>query len=138
MSILSLDIGTKKIGVAYSEYELLADEFCTIKFTDENQAMMEILFLIKGKNVNKLIIGLPKNSNGSDSQQTSHVREFNKKMKQKIKSAKLKVEIFFEDEELTSKEAERILFNQGKSLEEVRERRDQLAAKLILDQYLNR
>lgn len=138
MSILALDIGTKKIGLAYSEHGLLAEEFCTIKYDDKLQAIAEILFLIKGKNVNKLVIGLPKNSNGSESNQTNHVREFNKHLEEKINSAKLKVDISFEDEELTSKEAERILFNQGKTLEEVRERRDQLAAKLILDQYLNR
>lgn len=138
MSILSLDIGTKKIGVAYSEHGLLAEEFCTINYASQLQAIIEILFLVKNKKVDQIIIGLPIRSNGSESAQTNHVREFSKLLEDKIKSSKIDAEIFFENEELTSKEAERILFNQGKSLEEVRERRDQLAAKLILDQYLNR
>ncbi|EKD56128.1 MAG: hypothetical protein ACD_58C00294G0002 [uncultured bacterium] len=138
MPILSLDVGTKKIGVAYSEYGLLADEFCTINYTSQLQAITEILFLIKNKKVDKLIIGLPCYASGTDSNQTNHVRDFSKKLEEKIKSSKIDAQILFEDEELTTKEAERILFSQGKSLEVVRERRDQLAAKLILDQYLNR
>lgn len=138
MPILALDIGTKKIGVAYSEYGLLADEFCTLKFNDENQVITEILFLIKNKKVDKIIIGIPKNIDGSESDQTNCIREFNKKLLEKIKLVDKNIQFFFEDEALTTKEAERILFTQGKTLEEVRERRDQLAAKLILDQYLDR
>lgn len=137
MSILSLDVGTKKIGVAYSEHGLLAEEFCTINYTSELEAITQILFLIKNKNVDKLIIGLPRHANGTDSAQTNHVREFSDKLKDKILNLSNNIQIFFEDEELTTKEAERILFDQGKSLEVVRERRDQLAAKLILDQFLN-
>lgn len=138
MSILSFDVGRKKIGVAYSENELLAEEFCTLKYQKINQVISEISFLILRKEVDKIIIGIPQRSDGTDSSETLHVREFSKKLEEQILQNSKKIEIFFEDESLTSKEAERILFNQGKSLDEVRERRDQLAAKLILDQYLNR
>lgn len=137
MSILALDIGTKKIGLAISQSELLAEEFCTIRSDQDDQMIMEIIFLIKRKKITKLIVGLPK-SPKTISVQEQKIKKLVEKLQDQLKKMDLKVEIFFEDETLTSKEAERILFSQDKSLQEVLERRDQLAAKLILDQYLNR
>lgn len=138
MPILALDVGRKKIGLAYSENGLLAEEFCTLHFQKIDQVITEILFLLLRKNIKKVVIGLPQRSDGSDSSQTSYVRDFSKRLEKQIHQDERKIEIIFEDETLTTKEAERILFNQSKSLEVVRQRRDQLAAKLILDQYLNR
>jgi putative Holliday junction resolvase len=138
MPILALDVGTKKIGIAYSENGLLSSEFSTIKSDSEDGLIVQILFLIKQKNVNKIVIGVPKNMDGSESNQTLIIKNFSDKLAKKVIASDLKIDFYFEDETLTTKEAERILFSRGKSVEEVRERRDQLAAKIILDQYLDR
>lgn len=137
MSILALDIGSKKIGLAISRSELLAEEFCTVSAGSVDQMIMEIIFLIKREKISKLVIGFPK-SLKTVSAQEKKIKKFANILQNQLKKLYLVMEIFFEDETLTSKEAERILFSQGKSLEEVLRRRDQLAAKLILDQYLNR
>lgn len=139
MSTLALDIGKKKIGVAISTSGLIASELGTITSRHESLAIGQIIFLVKQQKVEKIIIGLPKNIDGANSTQTDYVYRFSDKLKNKLKEYKLSpVVIDFEDESLTSKEAERILGEQGKSLEQIKERTDQLSAKLILDQYLDR
>lgn len=128
MAILALDVGEKKIGVAVSETGLVSHEFCTIHIKSQELALGEIVFLAKRKNVDTIVVGLPLNS---DSSQAKKIKNFAEKLKKFAK-------IVYEDESLTSKEAERILFGLGLSLDKVRERRDQMSAKIILDQYLDR
>ncbi len=138
MAILALDVGRKKIGVAISESELISSAYCTIDVKDDKSAVGEIIFLVKRNNIDKLIIGLPKNMDETESNETKHVREFAKIIENKLKQYKLKTKIYFEDERLTSKEAERLLFEKGMSKEKIRANRDKMAAKLILDQYLDK
>lgn len=137
MSILALDVGTKKIGVAISKSELISEEYCTIHYQDKKIAVGEIVFLIKKDNIDKIIIGIPKNMDNTDSLQTKFVKDFSKSLQKIILQFKLKTKIYYEDERLTSKEAENILFKKGLSIENVRRRKDQFSAKLILDQYLD-
>lgn len=126
MPILALDVGEKKIGVAISETGLVSHEFCTIH-KSQDLAFGEIVFLAKRKNIDIIVVGLPLNKDGS---QAKKIKNFTKKLKKFAR-------VVYEDESLTSKEAERILFGLGLSLDKVRERRDQMSAKIILDQYLD-
>lgn len=131
MAILALDVGEKKIGVAISRSGLLSEELTTIRFKDQKTAIGEIIFLIKREKIKTVIIGLPKRGNNS----ASKIEDFVDIINQKISAY---VSVIFEDETLTSKEAERILFSYGLNLEKMRERRDQMAAKIILDQFLDK
>ncbi len=138
MAILALDVGRKKIGLSISKSELISEEFCTINYLDQKKAIVEIIFLIKKNNIDKIVIGMPKNMDGTDSDMTKYVLDFVEIFKEKINLYNLKIKIFLEDERLTTKEAENLLFKKGLSIDTIKKRKDQFSAKLILDQYLDR
>jgi putative Holliday junction resolvase len=137
MSILALDIGKKKIGIAISRSGLIAYEYCTLFYDDKDRAVMELILIAKKENIKILVIGMPHNPDGNDKQQI-FTEDFSKKLKDKIAQFDLKIKIVFENEYLTSKEAESKLFELGLSPEIIRQRRDQMSAKIILDQYLDK
>lgn len=131
MNLLALDIGKKRIGVAISTSGIIAREYETITNDGFEEFASYIKKTIKEESIDKVIIGLPKSMDGSDSAYTKYVRDFTTKLKNVIKKPTV-----FEDERLTTNEAKRQLINLGASDEEIKKRIDQYAAKLILDQYL--
>lgn len=133
MNYLGLDVGKKRIGVAISESGVIASEYKTIIVSDINQIIRDIINICQKKEIQKIILGLPKNMDGSESEFTKEVRNFVEKMKKQIK-----IPILFEDERLTSKEAERLLKEQNVDFTKIKKRIDQFSAKLILEQYLEK
>jgi putative holliday junction resolvase len=129
MRILALDIGKKRIGVALSTSGIIASEFAT--FTNDQSTIEKIEEIVKKEDIEKIIVGLPKNMDGTNSEYTYYVLNFEKKIKKYIN-----IPIIFEDERLTTKDAELKLKAMGLSADEVKRRIDQFAAKLILEQYL--
>ena len=130
MKILALDVGRKRIGLAISQSGILVQEFLTMD-NKESSSFTEIAEIIEDEGIEKLVIGLPKNMDGTDAEITKYVEEFSKKL-----SAIISIPVDFEDERLTTKEAERQLRNSGLNHEEIEKRIDQYSAKLILEQYL--
>lgn len=126
MAILALDIGEKKIGVAISQSGIISQEFSTIHYNNMDTAFGEVLFLIKRKKADLVVVGLP----GNDLKSNYKITDFAKAISKHVR-------VIYQDETLSSKEAERVLFNLGLDLDKMRERRDQMAAKIILDQYLS-
>lgn len=133
MNYLGLDIGTKRIGCAISESGVIAREYKTIAVTDTNQAIKDIISICQKENIEKIVVGLPQNMDDTESDFTKEVKDFVQKMKVRIK-----IPIVFEDERLTSKEAERLLKENKIKKEELKKRIDQFSAKLILEQYLEK
>jgi len=131
MKYLSLDIGKKRIGIALSLAGTFCKEYKTLDFTTSDNLISDIKTIITENNIDAIIIGLPKNMDGSDSEYTLYVREIADKIKTKIT-----IPINLEDERLTSAEAERQLQEMGLARDEIKKRVDQYAAKLILEQYL--
>ena len=129
--IMALDIGTKRIGIALSDYlQVIATPHSFIDRTPENKAIEIICDLAKENRVEKIVIGVPINMDGSEGFQAKDCIEFS----QKISG----FDIIYEDERLTSEEAEsrlrarKIDFRKNKGLV------DQESACVILEQYLSR
>lgn len=130
MRVLGLDIGEKRIGIAFSDGETVGS-FPTVKFFDRDQAVSKILEICRSENVEKIVLGLPRN--GSNTASEDLVRSFAMELR---KTSDKPIE--FVDETLTSKEAERLLLGSGfdPKSEEYKKEIDRLSAKMILEQFL--
>ena len=129
--IMALDVGTKRIGIALSDYlQVIAIPHSFISRVPENKALEEIYKIAKENNVEKIVVGVPKNMDDSIGFQAQDCIEFS----QKIHG----FDIILEDERLTSEEAEsrlrarKIDFRKNKGLV------DMESAGVILEQYLRR
>ena len=129
--IMALDVGTKRIGISLSDYlQVIAIPHSFISRVPENKALEEIYKIAKENNVEKIVVGVPKNMDDSIGFQAQDCIEFS----QKIHG----FDIILEDERLTSEEAEsrlrarKIDFRKNKGLV------DMESAGVILEQYLRR
>ena len=131
MRIISLDVGTKRIGVAK------ADSTTRIAIpvgylTVDGSEWQEIARLARLNNTNLFILGLPRSNNGNETKQSKYVRKFATELKQHIPEAK----ISFQDESLTSVEAEERLKARKKPYE--KGEIDAEAATIILQDFLEK
>ena len=133
--VMGLDVGTKRIGIAMSDYLLLtAQPTETIQREPENKAIEKIEELCNANSVKKIVIGLPKNMNGTIGTQAEDCIKFADMLKTKLSD----IEFIFEDERLSSKQAENILALQGKKYTKNKGLVDLKSACIILQQYLDR
>jgi len=131
---LGLDVGTKRIGISISDpLAIIAQPLKTISRSPEQQSIAEIEKLCKEYDVAAIIIGLPKNMNGSLGSQAQDVIKFTKKIEEKIKTTTI-----FEDERLTSVAAEQMLIEQNIKPSRNKPLIDMAAAAIILQSYLDR
>lgn len=133
MKILALDIGKTKIGTALSIANIFAKEYLLIENSDKQKSIKQIKFIINKEKIRKIVIGMPKNMDGTLSDISIYVKNFSEKLKKEIS-----VPIFFEDERLTSQEAYNKLKKLNLSREEIKNQIDNYSAKIILEQYLNK
>lgn len=134
MRILGLDIGEKKIGVAMSdELGFTAQGIGVILRQGLKQDLNQVAALAEKYSVGKIVLGLPKNMNGTLGPQGELVKKFGEALKRSLK----KVEISYWDERLTTVEAERVLIHGDMSRKKRRCIIDKVAAVLILQSYLN-
>jgi len=126
--ILALDLGASRIGVAMAEGNLVST-LPTIDSKNREEAIQRILQIVRQEMVDKIVLGLPKGNLQSEDLVRSFAIELNKA---------ISLPIEFEDETLTSKEAERMLKNLkvNPQSEKYKKEIDKLSAKLILEQHL--
>ena len=129
--ILGLDIGTKRIGVAISDpLFITAQPLKAVFRTSDEKAVTEINEIINEYGIKAIIAGLPKNMDGSIGPQAQNCIDFMKNFSS--------VNVIFEDERLTSKQAEFILKEQGKKYTKQKQLVDIESACLILQQYMDK
>lgn len=129
--VMALDIGTKRIGIALSDYLLmLANGHCYISRNPEEKALDEIYKIANQNNVKKIVIGLPLNMDDSEGFQARDCKDFADKIQG--------YEIIFEDERLTSNQAEKNLRNRKIDFKKDKGLVDIESACIILEQYLSR
>lgn len=132
---MGLDVGTKRIGIAMSDFLLLTAQPCeTILREPETDSVKKIVELCKANSVKKIVIGLPKNMNGTIGSQAEDCITFSDMLKKELPE----LEFFFEDERLSSRQAENILALQGKKYTKNKGLVDLKSACIILQQYLDR
>lgn len=125
-SIISLDVGEKRIGVAVAHDGIkIAVPHSTID-VDEH-VVDAIARIVEQEKADLIVVGMPRNQSGETTAQTASVQDF---------AAKLEgiASLVFQDESLTSVHAEKILESRGQSY--MRGDIDSLAASLILQDYL--
>jgi putative Holliday junction resolvase len=133
MRILALDHGTKRIGIAPSdELKMIASplEFVLAEpFTDFVKRLKEI---IRTKEVELILIGMPRNMDGSYGPAALKVQEFIAVLKDLVA-----IPIKTWDERLTSAQAQRFLIQGGVRRQERKEKVDKMAASILLQSYLD-
>lgn len=129
MNIIGLDVGEKRIGVALFSDNLVVP-LVIIEATDLPVLISKIGHLCRQKKIEKIVIGIPKNS---DTFQADRIHKFAIEL-----TKSLNIEVDYTDETLTSKEAESQLKAGGLNpkTKKFKEEVDKLSAKLILEQYL--
>ncbi len=129
--VMALDVGTKRIGIALSDYLLmLANGHSYIPRQPDDKAVETICRIAKENNVEKIVVGLPLNMDGTKGFQADDCRDFASKIHG--------YEIIFEDERLTSNEAEENLRNKKIDFRKDKGLVDIESACIILEQYLAR
>ncbi|WP_078036045.1 Holliday junction resolvase RuvX [Oribacterium sp. C9] len=135
MRILGLDYGSKTVGVAITDpMGITVQPLKTIVRDRESalrKTLKEIQKIVEDNDVEKIILGLPLNMNDTEGERAKCTREFAEKLKLRVS-----VPIEFEDERLTTMEAAEILDESGVKRCEQKKVIDQVAAQLILEQYL--
>lgn len=133
MRILALDHGTKRIGVAISdEMELIAQPLEYIPAEPFDQFLARLRTLIKEKEVELILVGMPRNMDGSYGPAALKVQEFVAILKDA-----LAVPIQTWDERLTSAQANRLLIQGGVRRQQRKESVDRMAAAILLQSFLD-
>lgn len=130
--IVGLDIGKKRIGIAMSDaMGIIAQPVETISREPEHIAVDKIKKICKENNVKIIIAGLPKHMNNTIGEQAQDCIDF-------VENFKPDYQVVFEDERLTSRQAEYILAQTGRKYTKNKQLVDLKSACIILQQYLDR
>ncbi len=133
MAILGLDYGEKRIGVALANGEKhLAIPIAVIERASEKADMDKVLHLIKQYDVERIVVGLPRSLDGSIGPQAKEVLNFTGAV-----SRHTNIPVDTWDERFSTVAAESLFRDAGMKREKRRERRDAMAAAIILQGYLD-
>ncbi|AAP11294.1 MULTISPECIES: Holliday junction resolvase RuvX [Bacillus] len=136
MRILGLDVGTKTVGVAISdEMGWTAQGLETIKINEERGhfGFDRISELVKQYNVDKIVVGLPKNMNGTIGPRGEACQQFAENLREL-----LQLDVVMWDERLSTMAAERLLISADVSRKKRKQVIDKMAAVVILQGFLDR
>jgi len=131
MRVLALDWGTKRVGLAVSdEGEKIA--FALDKPIDSKDAINEIKQLVQKLEIGLILIGLPKNLKGEEASSAKKLKLFADDLFKAVG-----IPLNFVDERFTTVEAGKRLKEQGIKQKDQRGIKDNIAAQLMLQQYLD-
>ena len=134
MRYIGLDVGDKRIGVSMSDLlGFTAQGVETIHRKSNQETFDRIAQLINENDVTKLVVGLPKNMDGSLGEQGKKVQNFMDKF---LKHTE--IEIIYWDERLTSAAAHKMLITADVNRNKRKKVVDKIAAIYILQGYLDR
>lgn len=132
MRIMAIDYGDAHTGVAISDPTgLLAGMTTVINSRKADVVLEELEKLIKSHNVDELVMGYPKNMDGTEGPRAELYREFASRLEE---VSGMKVVLW--DERRTTIDAHQILFDAGKNAKKRKKIVDAVAASLILEGYL--
>ena len=136
MRYLGLDLGSKTLGIAISDESLMiASVLTTLRFSDDDYSatLLPLKEIIDTYGIQKIILGYPLNMNGTvgtRAEITLHFKE--------ILEENFDIEVFMEDERLTSVISNQILISADLSRKKRKKKVDGLAAQIILQSFLDR
>ena len=133
MRILCLDVGEKKIGVAVSDPTgSIAQAVRLLRRSSLADDIRELQTVIETYGISKIVLGLPKNLNGSLGKKAQEVMEFAKAI-----GPRIPVPITFWDERFSTNEAHRVFDLAQVTQKKRKPYLDMIASQLILQGYLD-
>ncbi len=137
MRIMGLDFGSKTVGVAISDpLQITAQGIEIIRRKEENklrQTLARIEALAAEYEVEKIVLGFPRNMNNTIGERAELSLEFKEKLERRTG-----LPVVMWDERLTTVAAERVMMEAGIRRENRKDYVDKIAACLILQSYLSR
>ena len=136
MRYLGLDLGTRTLGTAISDVTgTIASSYETIRFEekDYDSILPKIKNLVQEFNIEKVVLGLPKNMNNSIGFRAEETIEFKERLEKF-----LNIEVILQDERLSTIEATNYLLESDMSRKKRKKKVDSVAASIILQTYLDK
>ncbi|WP_203649474.1 Holliday junction resolvase RuvX [Secundilactobacillus yichangensis] len=137
MRLMGLDVGSRTVGVSVSDmlgWTAQGVEIIRINEDEKQFGIDRVKELVKKYEVTGFVLGLPKNMNNTLGPRAQASQDYGELLK-----ATFDLPVDFEDERLTTVEAERMLVEEADTSRKKRKKViDKLAASLILQNYLDR
>lgn len=133
MRLLGLDLGTKTLGVS------ITDKTCSLvrpldvirfQFEEYDVALEKIINVINEYNISEVVLGLPKNMDGSLGFASARSEKFKTILEEKG------IKVYLVDERLTTKDAENRIHEMGLNIKNTKSVIDSISACIILESYL--
>ncbi|MFC5713495.1 Holliday junction resolvase RuvX [Thalassorhabdus alkalitolerans] len=135
MKVLGIDLGTRRIGIAVSDamgWTAQGVETIHLKDEDVETSFPRIKELIKEYEITKIVVGLPKNMNGTIGPRGEQCQEYAQSLEKEIS-----LPVVMYDERLTTQAVERTLISADVSRKKRKQVVDKMAAVMILQGYLD-
>jgi putative Holliday junction resolvase len=133
MIILSVDYGDKRTGIAVCDkFEMLASPVCVITEWNIDSLANKIIDVAKEKRAEEIVVGLPKNMDGSEGFRADACKELGEKLK-----SLTEIPVNFWDERLTTVSAHKILSENNVRGKKRKAVVDAVAADIILQDYID-
>ena len=136
MRYLGLDLGTRTLGIAISDRSnLIASSLEVLRFENEDydSLLEKVKLIVEQYNITTIVLGLPKNMNNSLGSRAEVTLEFKKKLEDY-----LKIDVFMEDERLTTVQANKYMYQNNYSKQKKKKTVDSIAACIILQTHLDK
>jgi len=135
MRYLGLDLGSRTLGVAISDPTgLIASSYTIIRHNEEyDKLITEVNHIVKEKNIDEIVLGLPKNMNNTIGPKGELSYKFKEMLEKEIN-----IPVHLIDERLTTKQATDLLISNDTSRKKRKKVIDSVAATIILQSYLDK
>jgi putative Holliday junction resolvase len=132
MRVLAVDLGTKNIGTAISDaLGMTVRPVETIARSADERDIARLKVLVEDLEAEAVVVGLPLKMDGTVGDAAAAAMRFGEKLR-----GRLDIPVFMQDERLTSYEAEQMMIERGFAKRKRRDRSDEFAAMIILEDYL--
>ena len=130
--IMAVDLGERYVGIAVTDpLGITAQGLPTLDVKSEEETLEKLEILCKSNNVGKIVLGYPVNMNGTEGHRTEWVKQFGKKLIEKVG-----MPVLYRDERMTSQQALKTLHLLGKETRGNKDRINEISAVLILQSFL--
>lgn len=134
MTYLGLDLGSKTLGLSISDRTgIIASSLKVLRYSNYDELLDMLDEVIKERKIDALVLGNPKNLDGSLSKRSEETLEFKKLLENRFS-----LKVYLQDERLSTVEAERMLINNNTSRKNRKKVIDKIAATIILQAFLDR
>jgi putative Holliday junction resolvase len=133
MRVLGIDHGERRVGLALSDaLGIAAHPLRQLTVESDEEAIAEIRDIVEEHEVDRFVVGLPLNMNGSEGPQTAAARAFAERLE-----AELGLPVEMQDERWSTRRAERTMVDADLTRAKRKKRRDVMAAQFVLQAWLD-